>query len=185
MPDAWYYSTPDEQVGPITLQELKKTLPTLPNARDVYIWHDSLPEWIRAGDLAQFVARKSTSVQKAEPHENDNSPDAQDAPTDAQWGNTPLDELHLDELHPDMAYAITMPALAPGDAGNAAIAAKGHPVTSLLVSAVLFLLGFGLVGLRLVEALPRANSAFALVGALMLVAGFVVLWFGRSKTPDA
>ena len=186
MPDAWYYSTPEEQVGPITLLKLKKTLPALPNVKDVYIWHDSLPEWIRAGDLAEFVARKSDSVQNALPDDKyDNNPDAQDAPTDTQWGLTPLDDLHLDELHPDLAYAITMPALTPGDAGNTAIAAKGRSVIGLLVGAVLFLLGFGLVGLRLVEALPRANSAFALIGALLLVAGASVLWFGRSKTPDA
>jgi hypothetical protein len=183
MPDAWYYSTSEEQVGPITLQELKKTLPTLPNVRDVYIWHDSLPEWIRAGDLAEFVARRSTPVQKVEPDDyGDDNSGAQDA-ADAHWGSTPLDDLHLDELHPDLAYAITAPALSPGDADNAAVAAKGRPATGLLLGAVLFLLGFGLVGLRLVGALPRVNSAFALIGALLLVAGLLVIWFGRSKAP--
>jgi hypothetical protein len=185
MPDAWYYSTSEEQVGPITLQELKKTLPTLPNVKDVYIWHDSLPEWIRAGDLAEFVARRSASVQKAEPDDDsDNNPGPQAAAADGQWGAT-LDELHLDELHPDLAYAITAPALSPGEPDNAAIAARGRPVTSLLLGAVLFLLGFGLVGLRVLGALPRVNSAFALTGALMLVAGLLVIWFGRSRTPAA
>jgi hypothetical protein len=183
MPDAWYYSTSEEQVGPITLQELKKTLPTLPNVKDVYIWHDSLPEWIRAGDLAEFVARKSASVQEARPHDNNNNPDAQDAGTDTQRGLTPLDELLLDELHPDPAYAITMPASSPEEPGNAAITAKGRSGIGLLVGAVLFLLGFGLIGLRLIGALPRVNGAFALAGTLLLVAGFLVIWLRRSKTP--
>jgi hypothetical protein len=56
MRDSWYYAVPEGQIGPITLQELKETLPNLPNAKDVYIWHDSLPDWIRAGDLAEIVA---------------------------------------------------------------------------------------------------------------------------------
>jgi hypothetical protein len=184
MPDDWYYSTPEEQVGPITLQELKKALPTLPNVKDVYIWHDSLPEWIRAGDLAEFVARKSASIQKAQTrHNSDNSTDLQDATTDSQPSLAPLDELHLDELHPDPAYAITMPASSPGEADNAPIAAKGRSITGLSVAAALFLLGFGLVGLRLIGALPRANSVFALIGALLLVAGLLVIWLTRSKTP--
>jgi hypothetical protein len=184
MPDAWYYSTAEEQVGPITLQELKKTLPSLPNAKDVYIWHDSLPEWIRAGDLAAFVARKSAAGQQAEPYDDsDNNSGARDASADAQRSSTRLDELHLDELHPDLAYAITAPALSPGETGNVAIAAKRRPVTSLLLGVILFLLGFGFVGLRIIGALPRVNGTFALTGALLLVAGLLVIWFGRSKTP--
>jgi hypothetical protein len=184
MLDAWYYSTPEEQVGPITLQELKKTLPNLPNVKDVYIWHDSLPEWIRAGDLAEIVARRSAPVQAAGPHDDsDNNPDAQDAATDTQQGLALLEELHLDELHPDPAYAITMPASSPDEAGNAAIAVKGRSVVALLVGAVLFLLGFGLVGLGLIGALSRSRSVFALTGTILLVAGLVVMWFRRSNTP--
>jgi hypothetical protein len=184
MPDAWYYSTPEEQVGPITLQELKKTLPSLPNVKDVYIWHDSLPEWIRAGDLAEFVARKSASVQEARPRDHsDNNVDAQDAATDTQRGLPPLDELHLDELHPDRAYAITTPASSPEETGDVVTTAKGRSVIGLLVAAALFLSGFGLVCLGIIGAPPRASSAFALTGALLLGAGFLVLWFRRSKAP--
>jgi hypothetical protein len=182
MPDAWYYSTAEEQVGPISLQELKNTLPTLPNAKDVYIWHDSLPEWIRAGDLAEFVARKSAPVHREPDDDGDNNPSAQDEEADAQRGSTSLDELHLDELHPDLAYAITAPSLSPAEGDDAVIPPKGRPAIRLLLGAVLFLLGFGLVGLRLIGALPRVNSAFALIGALLLVAGLLVIWFGRSKT---
>jgi hypothetical protein len=179
MPDAWYYSTAEEQVGPISLQELKNTLPTLPNVKDVYIWHDSLPEWIRAGDLAEFVARKSAPVHKEPDDDGDNNSGAHDEEADAQGG---LDELHLDELHPDLAYAITAPSLSPAEADDTVIPAKGRPMIGLLLGAVLFLLGFGLVGLRLIGALPRVNSAFALIGALLLVAGLLVIWFGRPKT---
>ena len=66
MRDSWYYSVPEGQIGPITLQELKDTLPNLPNAQDVYIWHDSLPEWIRpalAGSRTMY--RTSTTPPSA------------------------------------------------------------------------------------------------------------------------
>lgn len=184
MPDAWYYATPEEQVGPITLQELKETLPTLPNVRDVYIWHNSLPEWIRAGDLAEIVARKSAPLQEAGNHDNsDNNADTQDAVAETQSGLTPLDELDLDELHPDPTYAITMPASSPEQASNTAVTAKSRSLIGLLVGAVLFLLGFGLVCLGLIGPLARVGRAFALTGAFLLVAGLLVIWFGRSKTP--
>lgn len=183
MPDAWYYATPEEQVGPISLQELKKTLPTLPNVKDVYIWHDSLPEWIRAGDLAEIVARRSAPAREADPPDNSSSnPDPQDAAIDTQRGLTPLDELLLDEFHPDPAYAITMPASSPEEAGDVVITAKSRSVIGLLVGAALFLLGFGLVCLGLIDALPRADRAFALTGTFLVVAGLLVIWFRRSKT---
>jgi hypothetical protein len=37
MSDAWYYADDDGQVGPVTLQELKETLATLSNVRDVLV----------------------------------------------------------------------------------------------------------------------------------------------------
>src|SRR5215467_7664620 len=67
MRDSWYYSVPEGQVGPITLEELKHTLPTLPNAQDVHIWHESLPDWIRAGDLADIVAKANVKAGAVQP----------------------------------------------------------------------------------------------------------------------
>ncbi len=34
----WYYADGEEPVGPRTIQELKKTLATFANARDVLAW---------------------------------------------------------------------------------------------------------------------------------------------------
>jgi hypothetical protein len=56
MRDDWYYSGPEGQKGPVSLQQLKNTLAAHPNADDVFIWHDSLSDWIRAGDVAEIFA---------------------------------------------------------------------------------------------------------------------------------
>ncbi|MBO0757315.1 MAG: hypothetical protein J2P54_15760, partial [Bradyrhizobiaceae bacterium] len=101
--------------------------------------------------------------------------------TDAQRGAAPLDELHLDELHPDPAYAMATPASSPEEPGHAAITAKVRSFTGLLVGAVVSLLGFGLVCLGLIGALPRANSAIALIGTFLLVAGLLMIWFRGSE----
>jgi hypothetical protein len=52
MQDDWYYSGPEGQRGPMTLQVLRETLAQHPNARDLFIWHESLSGWIRAGDVS-------------------------------------------------------------------------------------------------------------------------------------
>ena len=56
MRDDWYYSGPEGQKGPVSLQQLKNTLAAHPNAGNVFIWHDSLTDWIRAGDVAEIFA---------------------------------------------------------------------------------------------------------------------------------
>jgi hypothetical protein len=56
MRNDWYYSGPEGQRGPVSLQQLKATLAAHPTADDLYIWHESLSEWIRAGDVAEVFA---------------------------------------------------------------------------------------------------------------------------------
>src|SRR5215467_13458121 len=101
MRDNWYYSVPEGQVGPITLEELKHTLPTLPNAQDVYIWHDSLPDWIRAGDLADIVAKARAGAARPTAGHDDADEDA------AQ-----LDTVHVDTAHIDTVHAASSDAAA-------------------------------------------------------------------------
>jgi hypothetical protein len=66
MPDDWYYSGPGGQVGPISLQKLKGALTSHPSATDIYIWHDSLPDWVRAGDLSEIVATTASTALRDE-----------------------------------------------------------------------------------------------------------------------
>src|SRR5271166_974591 len=51
MDDEWYTSGPEGQKGPIPLQKLRETLATHPQAEHLFIWHDSLSDWVRAGDV--------------------------------------------------------------------------------------------------------------------------------------
>jgi hypothetical protein len=177
MPDGWYYATPEEQVGPITLEELKETLPTLPNAKDVYIWHHSLPEWIRAGDLAEIVARASPRPLEADTSDNSDSDlVAHDAATD-----TKQRLLSLDEFHPDRTYSITMAPSGAEETGTTARASKPYSVVGPLVGAVLVLLGCGLVYLGFIRVLPRATGAFAVTGAILFIVGLMVILFTRRK----
>jgi hypothetical protein len=61
MRDDWYYSGPEGQKGPVSLQQLKNKLAAHPNAGNVFIWHDSLTDWIRAGDVAEIFAHDDPS----------------------------------------------------------------------------------------------------------------------------
>jgi hypothetical protein len=65
MRDDWYYSGPEGQRGPITLQQLKATLAAHPSGDDLFIWHESLAEWIRAGDVANVFADQGASSRTA------------------------------------------------------------------------------------------------------------------------
>jgi hypothetical protein len=69
MRDDWYYSGPEGQKGPVSLQQLKNTLAAHPSAEDVFIWHDSLTDWIRAGDVAEIFAEDDPSDSMPAPQE--------------------------------------------------------------------------------------------------------------------
>jgi hypothetical protein len=52
--DIWYYADRNGHVGPLTLQQLRQTLATVPNAADVLVWRDKFPVWKRAGDVPEL-----------------------------------------------------------------------------------------------------------------------------------
>jgi hypothetical protein len=51
MREEWFCSGPGGKVGPLTLAELKKVLARDPHSAHLYIWHESLPDWVRAADF--------------------------------------------------------------------------------------------------------------------------------------
>jgi hypothetical protein len=55
--DIWYYADERGQIGPLTLQQLRETLATLSNAKDVLVWCDGFPDWKRAGDVSELRAQ--------------------------------------------------------------------------------------------------------------------------------
>jgi GYF domain 2 len=187
MRDSWYYSVPEGQIGPITLQELKDTLPNLPNAKNVYIWHDSLPDWIRAGDLAEIVANaKMTSPQQARNnHGGGLDREFHDAaPTETAW-----DPQSLEGFHPDPTYAISAPASTPAAPAIAPIkGGRRYALVGILLGAVMVLLGCGLFYLGITglvtwvaNALGFTNQLVDASGIVLFVVGLVVIWSSRRK----
>jgi hypothetical protein len=188
MRDSWYYSVPEGQIGPITLQELKDILPNLPNAQDVYIWHDSLPEWIRAGDLAEIVANaKMQPPQEAQNiDEHDEDRDSQDATPD----RTAWDQQSLEQFHPDPTLAISGPASTPAAPEIAAVKSGHHyTLVGIVAGVVMVLLGGGVfyLGITGVVTWPASALGFtsqlvnASPGIVLFVVGLVAIWSSRRK----
>jgi hypothetical protein len=50
----WYYADSEGHVGPLTLQELKETLATFPDARNVFVWCESFTDWKRAWEVPEL-----------------------------------------------------------------------------------------------------------------------------------
>jgi hypothetical protein len=55
MPDSWYITINGTEVGPLTLQELKATLATFANAKDMLVWRDGLADWKPVRDLPELL----------------------------------------------------------------------------------------------------------------------------------
>jgi hypothetical protein len=62
--DGWYYLGSQGHIGPLSLQELKKTLADFPDGKDVLVWHEGFPGWERAGDVPELKARTSLPPQQ-------------------------------------------------------------------------------------------------------------------------
>jgi hypothetical protein len=203
MRDRWYYAVPEGQVGPISLQELKETLPNLPNAKDVYIWHDSLPDWIRAGDLSEIVGKMRFSP--ADETDFDDVPEHRDvtATVDddaATWDRQEPDLTTLEDFHPDPSLAIGHPdsslAIGHPDPGLAigaaeriadpgpALAARGGDVrrtdpTTLVWGLFLVLVGIGAIYLALNGLLDWLTAMLGPKGRIVTLApGGLIITIG-------
>jgi GYF domain 2 len=62
--DGWYYLGSEGHIGPLGLQELKKTLAEFPDGKDVLVWHEGFAGWERAGDVSELKARTSLPPQQ-------------------------------------------------------------------------------------------------------------------------
>jgi hypothetical protein len=61
MPDSWYIAINGTKVGPLTLQELKATLATFANAKDMLVWRDGLADWKPVRDLPELLFQAAPS----------------------------------------------------------------------------------------------------------------------------
>src|SRR5215470_8129433 len=128
MRDCWYVSGPDGQVGPIALEQLKQTLATHPHAKDMFIWHETFPEWIRAGDLAEIVAQAAIATPPAASKSDASEPATDTAPTTRN-------SLSLENFHPDREFALTLPPPnSDGDTADAATNSRRRWTASALMT---------------------------------------------------
>ena len=61
MPDSWYIAINGTEVGPMTLQELKATLATFADAKDMLVWRDGLADWKPVRDLPELLFQAAPS----------------------------------------------------------------------------------------------------------------------------
>jgi hypothetical protein len=61
MPDSWYIAVNGTEVGPMTLQELKATLATFANAKDMLVWRNGLVDWKPVRDLPELLLQAAPS----------------------------------------------------------------------------------------------------------------------------
>jgi hypothetical protein len=54
--DEWFYSGPEGRFGPISFDELKSVFAHHPHASGIFVWHNNLPNWIRAVDFEPLRA---------------------------------------------------------------------------------------------------------------------------------
>jgi GYF domain 2 len=59
MSDGWYYLGAQGHIGPLGLQELKRTLAGFRNGKDVLVWREGFSGWERAGDVPELRPRTS------------------------------------------------------------------------------------------------------------------------------
>lgn len=52
--EAWYYGDGEDQVGPVTLDELRGTLATYSNANEVFVWCARFPDWKEAREVPEL-----------------------------------------------------------------------------------------------------------------------------------
>jgi uncharacterized protein DUF4339 len=68
MRDDWYFSGPEGRTGPVSLRQLKAELASHPDADNVFVWHESLTDWVRAGDVAAVLADTPTIEERYRGH---------------------------------------------------------------------------------------------------------------------
>ena len=54
MSDGWYYSDEFGQIGPLSLQDLKKKLDSIRNPADAFVWRAGFPDWMEVRTVAEL-----------------------------------------------------------------------------------------------------------------------------------
>jgi len=203
MRDEWFCSGPEGRYGPLTLGELKDALARHPHANDIYIWHESFPDWVRAGDIGEFDALQA-APEPAPPQRW--MPNAYAMPRQ-QMQVHPMPIAHHLELGHQMDLGHPMDFSPRTDIGHQRDVVhydrhhyepeeehyqpvrRRFSLLGLLVGLSLVALGcavfyFGMVGelARVSEILEFDTGDFdASAGFFFFLAGIVILWSTRTK----
>src|SRR5664280_1536941 len=51
----WYHAEGQGTVGPISIEQLRETLHSIPNWRDVLVWKEGFENWRKAGDVVELA----------------------------------------------------------------------------------------------------------------------------------
>jgi GYF domain 2 len=158
MRDEWFCSGPEGRYGPLTLGELKDALARHPHADDVFIWHESFPNWVRAGELDLF--------QPAEPAPRAWNPDAL-----VDRGGRYSDHGHYEEEdhHPPVRRRFSL---------------LGMLVGFLLIGLGCLVFYFGMFGeiARVTDFLQIDNGELdGYAGMVFFFAGLVIIWATRYR----
>jgi hypothetical protein len=57
MRDGWYFAKANEPIGPVSIEELKRTLHRLKDWKEGLVWHSSFNEWRKAGAVRELAVR--------------------------------------------------------------------------------------------------------------------------------
>jgi hypothetical protein len=157
MRNEWFCSGPEGRTGPLTLDQLKYALSRHPHASDVYIWHESFPDWVRAGDIGnldQFDAPPSFIRQR--------HPEA--------------DDMNSQDYAPDYEPAVRRRFSVLGIVIGVLLMLLGCAVAYLAFTGDFTLisetLGFD------------AEEIDASAGAVFFIAGIVIMWVTRYKVQE-
>lgn len=67
METSWFYFDNGQRLGPVTLEELVRTLSAIPEPRSLLVWREGLAEWQEAGSLPELAGRLPPPATSAAP----------------------------------------------------------------------------------------------------------------------
>jgi hypothetical protein len=62
--EVWYYADAEDQVGPITLNELRGIIATYSTANELLVWCARFPDWKEAGEVPELQAALNSGLRQ-------------------------------------------------------------------------------------------------------------------------
>jgi hypothetical protein len=62
--EVWYYADAEDQVGPVTLNELRGIIATYSNANELLVWCARFSDWKEAGEVPELIPGSNSGVRQ-------------------------------------------------------------------------------------------------------------------------